>query len=304
MYCKYCGKENKDGDIFCYNCGKKLNENVIMQQSLKQEKKNFLHWIFTGICLMIALAVFVLCVYMFVYKNGGQEQCDNKTLQNAGMKETNDKNEEKISDNNKPSNNEVSDKEKSNSEDIFSKNIEIDGTDFKKEEKIVTKLVYTGLYRDGREVCRVKFNAKASSQLKSKNYFYGVSNLWDLDERTCWVEGVSGYGKGETITYTSKKKQLVSGIAILPGHLKSEDLFYKNSRPIDLDIEIGSKKYYVDCSSFYPYFPIYNIDEYMLYYDFEKPIATKKCVVKIGDIYYGSKYKDTCISEMFFYYNE
>ena len=95
MYCKYCGKENKDGDIFCYNCGKKLNENVIMQQSLKQEKKNFLHWIFTGICLMIALAVFVLCVYMFVYKNGGQEQCDNKTLQNAGMKETNDKNEEK-----------------------------------------------------------------------------------------------------------------------------------------------------------------------------------------------------------------
>ena len=90
----------------------------------------------------------------------------------------------------------------------------------------------------------------------------------------------------------------------MPGHLKSEDLFYKNSRPIDLDIEIGSKKYYVDCSSFYPYFPIYNIDEYMLYYDFEKPIATKKCVVKIGDIYYGSKYKDTCISEMFFYYNE
>ena len=56
----------------------------------------------------------------------------------------------------------------------------------------------------------------------------------------------------------------------------------------------------MDCSSFYPYFPIYNIDEYMLYYDFEKPIATKKCVVKIGDIYYGSKYKDTCISEMFF----
>ncbi len=48
MYCEYCGKENKDGDIFCYNCGKKLNENVIMQQSLKQEKKNFLPWIFTG----------------------------------------------------------------------------------------------------------------------------------------------------------------------------------------------------------------------------------------------------------------
>ena len=46
---------------------------------------------------------------------------------------------------------------------------------------------------------------KLLRSLKSKNYFYGVSNLWDLDERTCWVEGVSGYGKGETITYTSKK---------------------------------------------------------------------------------------------------
>ena len=117
---------------------------------------------------MIVLAVFVLCVYMFVYKNTGQEQGDNKTLQNAGLKET------------------------------------------------------------------------------------------------------------------------------------SEDLFYKNSRPVYLDIEIGSKKYYVDCSSFCPYFPIYNIDEYMLYYDFGKTIAAKKCVVKIGDIYCGSKYKDTCISEMFF----
>ena len=43
MYCKYCGKENKDGDIFCYNCGKKLNENVIMQQSLKQEKEEIFY---------------------------------------------------------------------------------------------------------------------------------------------------------------------------------------------------------------------------------------------------------------------
>lgn len=94
---------------------------------------------------MIVLAVFVLCVYMFVYKNSGQEQGDNKALQNASLKETNDKNGEKISNNNKLSNNEVSDKEKSNSEDIFSKNNEIDGTDLKKEEKIVTKLFYTGL---------------------------------------------------------------------------------------------------------------------------------------------------------------
>ena len=71
------------------------------------------------------------------------------------------KTKKKISDNNKPSNMKYQIKKKSNSEDIFSKNIEIDGTDFKKEEKIVTKLVYTGLYRDGREVCRVKFNAKS-----------------------------------------------------------------------------------------------------------------------------------------------
>ena len=73
---------------------------------------------------------------MFVYKNGGQEQCDNKTLQNAGMKETNDKNEEKISDNNKPSNMKYQIKKNQILKIYFLKILKLMGQILKKKKKL------------------------------------------------------------------------------------------------------------------------------------------------------------------------
>ena len=45
----------------------------------------------------------------------------------------------------------------------------------------------------------------ASSSLKSRHdNTYGEKNIGDLSYRTAWVEGVKGYGIGETVAFKFK----------------------------------------------------------------------------------------------------
>ncbi|MBD0400292.1 discoidin domain-containing protein [Flammeovirga sp. EKP202] len=163
-------------------------------------------------------------------------------------------------------------------------------------------------------------NINVSSTLKG----YPKENLIDLDDKTAWVEGVNGMGKGEWIEFEFNEKVFINGIGILNGYYKNGTVYNQNNRIKSLElsikvedieenyltndttvIELQPQCYYDD--HFYENVQIiYDFGELGLIYNsvdemVEKSNSTLKVKIKILETYSGEKYDDTCISEVLFY---
>lgn len=139
---------------------------------------------------------------------------------------------------------------------------------------------------------------------------YAPGNLQDGDHQTAWVEGVEGYGIGEVVFIPCL--DLKKPVEIWAGFGKSPDLFKFNSRPRKVNVAIVKGKFdggaqtgfaiydlevikkvevdLIDTNGFQPLsIPNYEAkegdDEYYL-------------GIQILDVYKGSKWEDTCISEI------
>lgn len=122
-------------------------------------------------------------------------------------------------------------------------------------------------------------------------YTYGTDNLSDDNPATAWVEGKSDYGIGEALTL----KGTVYGnvIVILNGLQATGKLYLANSRVKRFKVSVnGTDLCYVDLEDKmgkqYIELLKYNNESDLVEYRFE-----------IVDIYPGTKYKDTCISEIY-----
>ena len=148
-------------------------------------------------------------------------------------------------------------------------------------------------------VIKQDFNLSSSSELQESGYDYSVGSLLDGNTQTCWAEGVSGIGEGESITFSSDETKTVSGLAILPGYCKSEDLFYKNGMPLDIEITSQGKTWKW---SFYGFEPNFSSPmDSMVFIDFGGDIDMNECTVTLSVCKSGNKYDDICITEMFLY---
>ncbi len=134
----------------------------------------------------------------------------------------------------------------------------------------------------------------ASSQLpNSKANTYGADNIHDSDIRTAWVEGKDDYGIGESITLQSTGAH-IEQISIWNGYQKSPELYFQNSRPKSLKLYINDQPMYVlalEDSRAVQYFTI----------EGTKTIdGPRRLRFEIIEVYPGSKWKDTAISEINF----
>ncbi|GEM_PF-856058 len=172
-----------------------------------------------------------------------------------------------------------------------------------------------------------------SSELANNNPYnigkYGGQNLFDKDKQTCWAEGVKGDGVGEYIFMVISKN--TKAISFINGYAKSTEIYYKNNRVKDVEISLfagyNEEGHVTELYSFYNIFPITKPVVYSLNDDinsqkiqtlwnwddiiekekkiFENHYKSKKNVIKnyfvkivILSVYHGSKYDDTCISEI------
>lgn len=129
----------------------------------------------------------------------------------------------------------------------------------------------------------------ASSYFSEKNIKHVPDLIMDGDTTTAWVEGVDGNGEGESITFTFGDLYVVSDIKIWNGYQKSEDLYYKNARPSELELEFsdGSTER-ISLQDMASGFQEFALERHV----------TSYVKVKIVSTYDGSKYEDTVISEI------
>ncbi len=122
----------------------------------------------------------------------------------------------------------------------------------------------------------------ASSTLKGKNNRYGAGNLLDGSSGS-WCEGVKGDGIGEKITLLFRKEVTLTSLSLING-LKSGKYFGKNNRVKGMKIN-GESHILQDSPG---------PQKITLH----RPVKTKKLVLEIESVYPGTKWKDTCITEL------
>lgn len=131
-----------------------------------------------------------------------------------------------------------------------------------------------------------EFTLMASSQKDN----YPSINALDDNLQTAWAEGVKGDGIDEWLEFEATNNYDVSGIKIINGYAKSDELYYANNRIKKIKIELPDNT--VIERELEDGIPDYQT------IDFEKVVNVKNIKITILEVYPGSKYSDTCISEI------
>lgn len=270
MYCNKCGNEINDNERFCKFCGasvEKMDEptehgelNELSQKRAKKKLK----------CFMLILAmVLVIALAIVLVMNDGQSDS------------TDDQDDWKV----------VEDEESQTTEKEIASEIVTENSSTEEAQEKQKENISNEQEKDKAPEVRMQDvkDVSASSYLSEKNIKHVPDLIMDGDTTTAWVEGVDGNGEGESITFTFGDLYAVSDIKIWNGYQKSEDLYYKNARPAELELEFsdGSTERISlqDISSGFQEFAL------------ERHV-TSYVKVKIISTYAGSKYEDTVISEI------
>ena len=133
----------------------------------------------------------------------------------------------------------------------------------------------------------------ASSTLVQSPYSYAPENITDGDRSTAWVEGAGGNGIGENVTLTYDGTYLMQGFRIRNGYQKKSDLYTKNARPktIELIFSDGSAQEFGLADS--------GLTEQEI--RLSAPVNSSSVTLVIRDVYPGTKYEDTAITEFGMY---
>ena len=271
MYCNKCGNEINDNERFCKYCGapiQKVNgqaEFESMDVPIQKQTRKTLKWFLLVPVFILIIAVGVAIAW---------------TIGNKQNTSTDDQDDWKV----------VGDEESQKTEIASEIETETIPTEEEAQEKPQEVISDESEQVEIPEIrMRDVKDVSASSYLSEKNIKHVPDRIMDGDTTTAWVEGVEGNGEGESITFTFGDLYVVSDIKIWNGYQKSEDLYYKNARTSELELEFsdGSTER-ISLQDMASGFQEFALERHV----------TSYVKVKIVSTYDGSKYEDTVISEI------
>lgn len=271
MYCNKCGNKINDNERFCKYCGapiQKVNgqaEFESMDVPIQKQTRKTLKWFLLVPVFILIIAVGVAIAW---------------TIGNKQNTSTDDQDDWKV----------VEDEESQKTEIASEIETETIPTEEEAQEKPQEVISDESEQVEIPEIrMRDVKDVSASSYLSEKNIKHVPDRIMDGDTTTAWVEGVEGNGEGESITFTFGDLYVVSDIKIWNGYQKSEDLYYKNARPSELELEFsdGSTER-ISLQDMASGFQEFALERHV----------TSYVKVKIVSTYDGSKYEDTVISEI------
>ena len=135
--------------------------------------------------------------------------------------------------------------------------------------------------------------ARATSYLlDSSAYHYGPGSAMDGDPLTAWVEGKDDSGEGEWIEITFSHEQSIAGVIVSPGFF--DDRYWEdNNRVARAEIRFAGLTEYIELDVSFADEMVPQIVQF-------DPVTTTSARIRIGDVYPGSRWDDTPISEVQF----
>lgn len=162
-----------------------------------------------------------------------------------------------------------------------------------------------------------QYTVKVSSEQRQ----HPASNLSDMNLETAWVPSNKG-GIGDWVEFTFKKPTTdIAGFGILNGYQKNEKTYLENNRVEEIKVEIKQTEreeyddewqevYSGGCYGTPKYEQVYfeNLSHHLSFVDFwdivySPEIPIEKIRITILKVSPGTKYNDTCISEIIFLKN-
>ena len=134
--------------------------------------------------------------------------------------------------------------------------------------------------------------ARASSELPADHTtsYYGPYNVLDGDFFTAWNEGGGGSGAGEWIELYSSAPQHVSAVSIAGGYNKSDETYYNNHRPRDIELSFSDgstqRATLQDARGTYQRIAL------------PAPVDTTFVRITVLSTYPGVEYEDCCIADI------
>lgn len=129
-----------------------------------------------------------------------------------------------------------------------------------------------------------------SEYISKKGNNFSPANLVDHNSETTWQEGEEDAGIGQKLTFTFTDSAIVSAIRLENGKRTSKEEFYENNRMASFRV-FDEQPILVELSD----------SEEVQYIIFENPIMEKQVTLIVDSVFGGTKWNDTCITEIAFY---
>src|SRR6056297_3359192 len=150
------------------------------------------------------------------------------------------------------------------------------------------------IYGKSNSLIRIGLRTSPLEEWKSPSK-YSPINDFDDNLNTCYAEGMHNSHRGRFEIYFDKYID-IDEIKFAPGYFKNKTLFKKNNRVKRISLYFKNKD--ADKVEIIHY----NFNDNMEIQSKKlKSIKIDKILFSIDDVYKGSKYNDTCISEIKFY---
>lgn len=115
--------------------------------------------------------------------------------------------------------------------------------------------------------------------------------MFDGKDGTDWQEGVEGYGIGESVSFSFGSSHKVRYMGFKLGNWKNDKYYYGNSKPKTITITSGNFSGQITFTG--------NKEEEWVRLDYLD--STDSMRITIDDVYEGTTWQDTCISEIEIY---
>ncbi|MBS6195639.1 MAG: zinc-ribbon domain-containing protein [Clostridiales bacterium] len=134
-------------------------------------------------------------------------------------------------------------------------------------------------------------DAEASSVISQEGTNNNPILLFDDREDTSWQEGVDGFGIGESIDIELEDTSEVEYLSFKLGNWKNDKYYFGNAKPKTITIMAGEFVGQVTFTG----------DRTTEWIKFSKPVKVDEISLVIEDVYPGTSWEDTCITEMGIY---
>lgn len=129
------------------------------------------------------------------------------------------------------------------------------------------------------------------SEMLSENYDYGPEQAADGDIGSSWQEGESGLGEGKSLKINLDGSHKIRYIVFYLGNWRSDEMWGYNARPHELTLQIGDVQKDVEFTD----------EKKKFCLSFETPINGDSVSITLKSVYKGTRWEDTCISEIELY---